>query len=311
MTCAVELFFSQLLHIHFTLHPSAVSGKEKLFSFEELANFASIGDARRHYTLTKIESLLRGSFDDWISYMHDSIGLSMSYIDCHKPLLSEVFQRRNVIVHNGGLANSIYLSKVPKTIRPGILEGQDLTPDSEYLHKRIDLFEQSCVLIGAEMWKQQDPTCKERAKMLNRLAFEHLVAKRFEIAQAFSTFVVKDKLAFEGERTVAQLNLWLSHKRIGDWTTVRKEAETADYSAKSLRLQLGLAALLDDTDKFVALLPRALQADEIKAYEVNTYPIMEEVRVDHRILRCLEEYPPKEVIEELAAQTATENASDT
>jgi hypothetical protein len=61
MTSAVELFFSRLLHIHFALHPEAVSGKDKLFSFEDLAAFDSVADARQHYTLTKIEDLLRGA----------------------------------------------------------------------------------------------------------------------------------------------------------------------------------------------------------------------------------------------------------
>jgi len=88
LASTVELFFSRLLHGYFSMHPEAVGTKEKLFSFEDLANFESVADARDHYTLSKIEGILRDSFDDWITYLKSHVKLSMGYLNDEQPVLS-------------------------------------------------------------------------------------------------------------------------------------------------------------------------------------------------------------------------------
>jgi hypothetical protein len=289
LTSVVELFFSRLFHIHFARHPGAIDTKDKIFSFGDLADFETIDDARQHHIRTKIENLLRGPFDDWIAYLRSNLKLPLKYLTDDQPVLSEAFQRRNAIVHNGGLANSIYLAKVPEPVRPGIAVGDDLTPDVEYLDGRVDAFERSCVLIGSEMWKKNEPKCKERADLLNDLAYEHLRAERYEVTKALSTFVVGDNQASEEHRTTGLLNLWLCHKRVGNWSDKKKEAETADFSAKRLGFQLALAALLEDGDLFYSLLPRALQAGEITVEDICEFPIMEEMRKDPRFSDWVEE----------------------
>jgi hypothetical protein len=63
LASTVELFFSRLLHGFFSMHPEAVGTKEKLFSFEDLAKFDSVKEARDHYTLSK-ESLIKPPLPD-------------------------------------------------------------------------------------------------------------------------------------------------------------------------------------------------------------------------------------------------------
>jgi hypothetical protein len=155
-TSTVELFFSRLLHGYFSMHIEAVGTKEKMFSYEDLAEFKSIEDARSHHILSKIDGILRGPLDEWITCLKAKPGLSMSYLKDDQPFLDETFQRRNVIVHNGGAANSIYLAKVAEDQRHGISAGTDLTPTRSYLNERIDRIEQACVLIGAEFGTYQE-----------------------------------------------------------------------------------------------------------------------------------------------------------
>jgi hypothetical protein len=145
--------------------------------------------------------------------MKSNVKLSMGYLNDDQPILSEAFQRRNVIVHNGGVSNSIYLAKVPERFRDVIEAGKDLTPSRAYLNDHIDHFEQVCVLIGAEMWKKTDPSNEERAETINFLAYQHLLAARYAIVRSLSYFIVQDKQVPEIQRTIAQLNLWQSEKR--------------------------------------------------------------------------------------------------
>jgi hypothetical protein len=282
LTSNVELFFSSLLHVYFARHPEAIGTKEKIFSFDDLNAFASIADARAHYVLSKIEDLLRGSLGDWLSYARTIIKLSMGYLKEDQPALEESFQRRNLVIHNGGIANSIYLSKVSDEFRENVGVGTDMTPDRMYLHTRIDLWERSCLLIGAELWKQLAPADAERAGTLTGIAYKHLLVGRWRIAEALSEFVLRDRQMPETAITSAQLNYWQARKRQGQWDAIREEVQRADFSAKSDVYQLALSALLNDRDSFFSRLRGALKSGAISEQDLREWPIFVDVRADAR-----------------------------
>ena len=81
ITSIVEWYFSQILHFYFDKHPQAIGISEKVFSYEDLKGFESIEDARKNYKETRIESILRDSFKDWINFLRQSnINLKMGFI---------------------------------------------------------------------------------------------------------------------------------------------------------------------------------------------------------------------------------------
>ena len=69
--------------------------------------------------------------------------------------------------------------------------------------ERINLFEKHCLLISAEAWKKVAPDDHERAVLLNKLAYDHLLAHRWGIAEGLSQFVIGDKKMPEVSRTIA------------------------------------------------------------------------------------------------------------
>ena len=60
----------------------------------------------------RVEDVLRGSFEEWISFLKNQFKLEMGYIEKWQHKLVEIIQRRNLLVHNGGNINSIYRRKV-------------------------------------------------------------------------------------------------------------------------------------------------------------------------------------------------------
>lgn len=288
LASSVELFFSKLLHLYFARHPEAIGTKEKIFSVDDLSAFGSIADARAHYVLSRIEDLLRGSLADWLTYARSSIKLSMGYLRDDLALLEETFQRRNLVVHNGGRVNSIYLSKVSDEFRAAAKVGDDISPDRTYLDRSIDAWERACLLIGAELWKQLAPNDAERAGVLTNIAFKHLKAGRWRIAESLSDFTMRDRQMPESSLTSAQLNYWQARKRNGQWESVREEVENADYSAKGDLYQLARLSLLELHDDFFALLPRALQSGALKRDELVEWPVFADIRGDARYV----EYAP-------------------
>jgi hypothetical protein len=85
MMSAVELFLSRLIHLYFQNFPDAIGGKDKIFSLEDLKGFDSIQDASAHIVETRVESVLRGSFEDWVIFFKTHPKLSMGY-----PIFEEI-----------------------------------------------------------------------------------------------------------------------------------------------------------------------------------------------------------------------------
>ncbi|MGA9996678.1 MAG: hypothetical protein WBP93_14770 [Pyrinomonadaceae bacterium] len=127
LTSTVELFLSQLLHFYFEQFPGAVGSDVKFFSLDELKSIGSIEDAKKYLIESKVENILRDSLEEWIKFLKERVKLSMGYIDPVKDKLLEIYQRRNLLVHNGGQVNSIYLSKVAPELRQNVSRGDLLS----------------------------------------------------------------------------------------------------------------------------------------------------------------------------------------
>src|SRR5690606_3327362 len=123
---SVEWFFSQILHFHYDKFPDSAGIKKKTLTLEDLKNFNNLRDAELYLIDDKIETILRGSFKDWIEVLRQELKLNLGYLDSIEDELIEVYQRRNVLVHNGGVVNSIYISKVSSKYRDGIVLGDGI-----------------------------------------------------------------------------------------------------------------------------------------------------------------------------------------
>ena len=134
---SVEWFFSQLLHFFYDKHPESAGVQKRTMTLTELKSFGSIEDAEKYLIDVKIDEILRGNFESWINLLKSELSLELGYLTDIKDELIEVYQRRNLFVHNGGTVNSIYLSKVDKNQRKGVSINDRLIVDRDYLDNAI------------------------------------------------------------------------------------------------------------------------------------------------------------------------------
>ena len=98
-----------------------------------------------------------------------------------KERLIEVFQRRNILVHNKGIVNSIYLSKVSGKYKNEVKKGYPVFLDRQYLESAINDLELNFSLIAFELWKNKKKDDQSRFKLLTNLISSNLDFKRWEI----------------------------------------------------------------------------------------------------------------------------------
>lgn len=294
LVSSVEVFFSQLLHQYFRKYPDALGRGEKAFSLKDLDQYNTIEDAREAYISSKIENVLRDSFDEWVATFRSRMNLSMSYLEEHMEVLVETFKRRNLVVHNAGIVNRTYLSSVADQFRESVESGDRLIVERGYLDERIGLLERNCLLIAFELWKKVDQEDEDRGKLLSDISYDHLLEERYEVAESLGYFLSRDKRMPEPFRLVGKLNRWLSIKRQGRWEEVRQEAEQADFTAKERRFRLAHAALCDRHDRFFEVLPDAIRGGGIEESELKNFPIFADVRDDDRFDEVVSELETKD-----------------
>jgi hypothetical protein len=284
---SAEWFLSQVLREHLERYPEAAGTKDKLLSLDELKSFDSVGDARKYLVDIRIDEIMWGSFEDWIKYLTEKVKLSAGYLKPARERLIEIFQRRNVMVHNNGVANSIYFHKVAAELRVGVSLGQELSISPEYLRDGIDLIESNFILLGAELWKQLDAKDEDRGAAIADIAFKRLGEERWAVAETLSNFLRADKQLPERFQLIGILNYWQCLKWVGRFDEVRSDVESADFSAKDELFQIGRYALLDDVENFVKLLPIVLGAEKLDQEKLGTWPIFKEMVKTEPVLEFL------------------------
>jgi len=109
----VECYFGNVLKRYFIEYKGEIIGKlietkDKVYTINELEMFESIESAKEYIIDKKIENLIRGSFEDWYKFLKEKMSLSMGYMNNDYDTMVEIFQRRNIFMHNDGIINRIY-----------------------------------------------------------------------------------------------------------------------------------------------------------------------------------------------------------
>lgn len=278
LTSACELFAGQLLHYYFIKFPQAASLKEKNFSYEELLSFSTIEDARKYLVDNKVEEILRANFMDWMSFFSEKIKISTDLIKDNFPYCQEACLRRNLLVHNGGVVNSVHMKKLPVELvdRPRI--GQRLAVKEEYFSDRLDRFEVVFLVLALEVWKKFSKEDEGRGQAALEFGYNALSRKRWSVARILCKHVMDEPRFAEDLRMYAQVNYWQSYKWAGDFESVRADVEAWDVSAKNINFQAAKAALLDQDDAAVDLLKKLLKRDELSIDNLLEWPLFNGLR---------------------------------
>lgn len=275
---SIEWFFAQILHYYYDKFPDSAGINEKNLRFSDLKSFNSIRDAEKFLIETKVEDILRGNFESWVDLLKKDLKLGLSYIDNIRDELIEIYQRRNLLVHNGGIINSIYIAKVKEEFRNDVNFGDSLNVTKGYLSNAISKLQLSFILIGAELWKKLNAEDKNRGNILSDIVYENILKARWEIAEGISYFIIHDARMGPTEKLLAQLNYWLCKKRMNQYEMIKKDLDNADFSDKKEIFQLGLAALREDKKTFFELLPVTLESKQTNIRKIEEFPILDEMR---------------------------------
>ncbi|MGY1745565.1 hypothetical protein [Blastococcus sp. SYSU D00695] len=274
-----EVLVSSLIKQFLVERPQAVRSDDARYSLAEISAFETLDEFRDFTADRYVESILRGSFDDWMNWFDKQLKVKLDQVASDPAALREVFQRRHLFVHNGGRVNRLYLSKLTELRDPPAID-DELVVDGAYLSSAVDSLTATGALLTALVLRKLVPVIDHdhpADSLISNSAYQFLRLGRWRVVVALTSAMV-DECASDYTRYVMQVNGWLARKRQNGIEAIRQEVEAWQVSALAPRLQLARLALLDDNLEAYKLARILVERNEISQSEWDEWPLLQEVR---------------------------------
>lgn len=282
LTAAVsgfEVLVSGLVRAFLALKPEVLRQSDRKYLYSEVELFTTLDEFRDHCAEVTADNLLRGGFDEWMEWFSRRHKLAITGVTDSATELREIFQRRHLLVHNGGVVNRYYLSKLGEVDDPPDL-GDKLWVTPDYLAKALDELTVAGVKLAASLLLKIASNEQDREIVhdeLRHIAYELLCAERWSTSARLDewhlSFLVDDSW-----RLVARVNLWVAQKRMWGVEYVRQDVECWNTETLASKYLLAKLALLDRNEDAYELVKRLILSNEINSDNWTNWPVLEGVR---------------------------------
>ncbi|MCC3264676.1 hypothetical protein [Arthrobacter gengyunqii] len=268
--------------------------RQKEFSLQDLKQLGSIEEAVEAAIASRVDDLLFGSLAGWRRFYKDKMNIDFSELSIDWATTDEIFQRRHIIVHNGGRASTRYINSTGRT---DITKDELIASDDRYVRMALDHLFVLGYLVTAAAWEKFTDSPGESCDDVQRMGYVLLTRRRWQAAKRISSFGV-DHATDSLTAHMCQVNAWIAEKGMKGLGSIEKAVRAWDVSALSKDFQLAKYCLLDDLDKAFDMLPPMLEANTIGGESLLEWPLLEGVRADARFL-SLKEYVKRTLDDEV------------
>lgn len=280
MVGAFEVFLGDAIRAFLRARPEALKSEDPTISWTELSKYSSLMDFQAAYIDSRIEGVMRGSLDDWSEWLAKKVQIRLLDYTADPVALREIFQRRHIIVHNGGKVSSLYLAKMKGM--PSLPEiGDPLPVDSSYLQTAANRLSALGIALTVALSRKLSTPNAEKDPIDSLLVMQ---SYNFNITRDYPVTVeIADKLSDfmvgEAPKLRLRVNSWLAKRRLG--LDVTEQVRQWDVSALDDAFKMARHALLEELDATYEIANRLIRAKQLTVREYNEWPLLEEVRARH------------------------------
>lgn len=304
---AFENLLALLVTEHLRRFPGTLESEEKAFSLADLQGVGSIDDARTVLIERRVDNFMRKGLDDWSAWAVKTLGASFDELCIDLDSVKEIFQRRHLVVHAGGIVNRMYLERAPRTEESRPELGTYLSTNGDYILGALDELEVlgDLLLFSAwNKWTQGKDRDAGREEFESRV-LELMDGGRWAVVQRLCDQAAEFDVS-TATHLVFQVNRWIAMKNLGRFDDqCRAEVEQWDTSALATVYVMARSVLLDEEKRALELLEIALASGEIERRAAETWPLLKDLREGRKFKKAV----AKGLAQAQAAETVAENAS--
>lgn len=247
---------------------------DKSISYSVLMSIDSnIESVKNRFIDIEIENFMRQSLKEWYKTFEKKHNIKFSFNEEFE-LFKEIYYRRNIVVHNQGVANDAYINGVVNTF--GYKIGDHLKVNYDYLINALDITRKIIIktLFG---FNNLCSDKSELAKVIFDIGYKYMTEKKWEISQYCFTIIMDYPELSEADLWQSKVNYYISKKNQNGLESIEKDVKEIDVSLMSLRMAIAKPALLDDFSKISDILENTI-GTEIRVREVKEWPLFLQYR---------------------------------
>lgn len=287
-----ELLIADLIKTYYAIYPSALpQPEEQKISLADLRsiNPNSLEEIENYFIVREADHVLRDNSRKQLQYFKNKLKVQIDLSSYLRDAFWELSQRRNLIVHNDGIVDELYLSSVDKKyIRSLELEkGMRLNVTPEYiLHTYDTLLELGCTMaqICWRRWIKSDADKADRS--LSETIFTLLEKGRYGPVKNLAKFAIESKISQPYDLIVA-INKAIAERETQDSKGLEKSVRKIAGFPSSMERDIALSLLEGDHERAFELLQVAKDDGKIQHFSFH-WPLFIPVQNDPRFISLFE-----------------------
>ncbi len=294
LVATFDSFIADTLRIMLRHKPEGVIGSSKTIKVKDVLSMSSFDDVIGQVTENEVEALMRGSHDEQIKYVEDKLDIKIqSHYDEWGQFI-EIFERRNLIAHGNDTINSHYIRNCNKH---GFQveedqEGERLSLDGNYLRRSSDRLLEFGLSLMFVLWLKHFKDSRETAyQSLNERTYELIKDGQYRVAAKLLNFALFKQTPSASDKTkkMMTVNLANAYKKSADNERAQEVIEGVDWSATTDEFQICVAAVQENIERFVDLMPRVAQGGSLKKSDFREWPVFDWVRGEQSVREKFQE----------------------
>lgn len=294
-----DAFLGRLIQVLFTLKPDAVNVSDKTLSFSELLDFGSIEAAKNFILEKEVESLLRNSHAEQFIWLEKKFDILLKKDLKVWPDFIELTERRNLLVHTGGIVSSQYIKNCKEhgvSLSEDIKPGKQLFINAEYVTKAYECIFEIGVKLAHVLWRKVNPATRSDAdNNLNNISYELIGEGKYKLAACLlelATSTVFKKDSSESIKRMLTINKAQAYKWMGDLNKANATLSAEDWSATRDDFKLAVAVLTDDfaeATRIMRKIGNSKDPEAVKSHDYIDWPLFQEFVKSSEFLEAYEE----------------------
>ena len=273
-----EAFVVNFLTAIYSARPEVLASGGKTVPWSVLVTADSIEAVRDELIDSAVVDVMRGPFKDWMSTLKSDFAIPVEKY-CSEPAVAERFQRRNVIVHNGGLASRLYIKNCPDF---HVEHGAQLPITKEYLRETADELAVIALAIAVggmiHLAKGDQDVEKLANRQMGDWVYELLLRRRYVAVDHYLVHAPISRLADRQTEEICRVNHWVALYRMGRGSECAAEVEQWQVDHLGGQYQLAKMVLTGEMETAARLAADLRRSGELPTKHWLQWPLLESVR---------------------------------
>lgn len=288
-----DAFLGSLLKSIYSRKPDILKGISRQISFNDLLEYENLNAVKFDMLEKEVETFRRGSYSEQFSTLESKFGLKLRSFPEWGEFI-ELSQRRNLIVHNGGLVSDQYLQvcdrenhKFLERPKPGDL----LKLNGDYFSRATIVVSKVAFMLCHTLWRKLFPSEFEVAhNEANSTLFDLLRDKRWKTAGAIAEFALTEPMKYQisdMDLRIRTINAAIAMKFSGNADGCKKLLQLLDWTAALRDFRLAIAVLSDDYSKAAELMISIGKRGElVEELAYHNWPLFHKFRESGEFLKA-------------------------